>query len=121
MIQEQTYLDVADNTGAKKVMCIRVLGSSMRRYASIGDVIVVSVKETIPTSKVKKGTVQKAVIVRTRRAFRRKDGSSLIFSENAVVLLNKDKEPLGTRIFGPVVRELRGQFMRIVSLAKEVY
>jgi len=121
MIQMQTFLKVADNSGAKKVCCIKVLGGSRRRYAHVGDVIVVSVKEAIPNSKVKKGDVLKAVVVRTRREIGRNDGSYLKFDENSAVLLNDQLEPLGTRIFGPVARELRAkQFMKIVSLAPEV-
>ena len=121
MIQMQTFLKVADNSGAKKVYCIKVLGGSKRRYASVGDVIVVSVKEAIPNSKVKKGDVLKAVVVRTRREIGRSDGSYLKFDENSAVLINDQFEPLGTRIFGPVARELRAkQFMKIVSLAPEV-
>ncbi len=121
MIQQTTVLDVADNSGAKKVMCIKVLGGSRRRYASIGDVIVVSVKEAIPNAKVKKGDVQKAVVVRTRREVARADGSYIKFDENSAVIINKDLEPVGTRIFGPVARELRARkFMKIISLAPEV-
>jgi len=121
MIQMQTFLKVADNSGAKKVCCIKVLGGSRRRYASVGDVIVVSVKEAIPNSKVKKGDVLKAVVVRTKREIGRNDGSYLKFDENSAVLINDQLEPLGTRIFGPVARELRAkQFMKIVSLAPEV-
>ncbi|MCK6508426.1 50S ribosomal protein L14 [Myxococcota bacterium] len=121
MIQMQTALEVADNSGAKKVMCIKVLGGSRRRYASIGDVIVVSVKEALPNSKVKKGDVHKAVVVRTRKELGRPDGSYIRFDENSAVLLNNQNEPIGTRIFGPVARELRAkQFMKIVSLAPEV-
>lgn len=121
MIQMQTFLKVADNSGAKKVCCIKVLGGSRRRYAHVGDIIVVSVKEAIPNSKVKKGDVLKAVVVRTRREIGRNDGSYLKFDENSAVLLNDQLEPLGTRIFGPVARELRAkQFMKIVSLAPEV-
>ncbi|MDR1208436.1 MAG: 50S ribosomal protein L14 [Holosporales bacterium] len=121
MIQVQTRLNVADNSGAKDVMCIKVLGGSKRRYASIGDVIVVSVKKAIPQGKVKAGEVLKAVIVRTKQAIKRPDGSLISFDSNAAVLLSKQNEPIGTRIFGPVTRELRscGQ-MRIVSLAPEV-
>jgi large subunit ribosomal protein L14 len=121
MIQVQTRLNVADNSGAKDVMCIKVLGGSKRRYASIGDVIVVSVKKAIPQGKVKAGEVLKAVIVRTKQPIRRPDGSLISFDSNAAVLLSKQNEPIGTRIFGPVTRELRtcGQ-MRIVSLAPEV-
>ena len=121
MIQTQTILDVADNSGARRVMCIKVLGGSHRRYASIGDIIKVSVKEAIPRGKVKKGEVMNAVIVRTCKGIRRPDGSSIRFDENAVVLLNAQMQPIGTRIFGPVARELRGKnFMKIVSLAPEV-
>lgn len=121
MIQQQSNLEVADNSGARKVQCIKVLGGSKRRTASVGDVIVVSVKEAIPRGKVKKGEVHRAVIVRTRRDVRRPDGSVIRFDKNAAVLLNKSNEPIGTRIFGPVVRELRAkQFMKIVSLAPEV-
>ncbi|MDO8955009.1 MAG: 50S ribosomal protein L14 [Gammaproteobacteria bacterium] len=121
MIQMQTQLDVADNSGARKVMCIKVLGGSHRRYASIGDVIKVSVKDAIPRGRVKKGDVLFAVVVRVRQAIRRNDGSRIRFDSNAVVLLNEKKEPIGTRIFGPVTRELRTvQFMKIVSLASEV-
>jgi len=121
MIQQQSVLQVADNSGAKRVMCIKVLGGSRRRYASIGDIIVVSVKEAIPNSKVKKGDVKKAVIVRTKRELRRRDGSTIRFDENSAVLINEQGEPLGTRIFGPVARELRGKkFAKIISLAPEV-
>jgi large subunit ribosomal protein L14 len=121
MIQMQTRLRVADNSGAKEVMCIKVLGGSQRRYASIGDVIVVSIKEALPNSKVKKGDVAKAVIVRTSQRVRRPDGSYIRFDDNSAVLINNQKEPIGTRIFGPVARELRAkQFVKIVSLAPEV-
>jgi len=121
MIQMQTLLDVADNTGAKKAMCIKVLGGSKRRYANIGDVIKVSIKEAIPRGKIKKGDVCNAVIVRSAKGVRRIDGSLLKFDTNAVVLLNAKLEPVGTRIFGPVARELRTErFMKIVSLAPEV-
>jgi len=121
MIQMQTRLKVADNTGAKEVMCIKVLGGSHRRYASIGDIIVVSIKEALPTAKVKKGDVAKAVIVRTVQKLRRPDGSYIRFDDNSAVLINAAKEPIGTRIFGPVARELRAkQFVKIVSLAPEV-
>jgi large subunit ribosomal protein L14 len=121
MIQEYTRLNVADNTGAKKVMCIRVLGGSKRKYASVGDVIVVSVKSAIPGGGVKKGDISKAVVVRTKKEIGRKDGSLIRFDENAAVLINEQSEPKGTRIFGPVARELREQqFMKIVSLAPEV-
>jgi large subunit ribosomal protein L14 len=121
MIQMQSVLDVADNSGAKKVMCIKVLGGSKRKYASVGDVIVVSVKDAIPNSKVKKGSVARAVIVRTSRELRRPDGSYIKFDNNSAVLIGADGEPIGTRIFGPVARELRARkFMKIVSLAPEV-
>ena len=121
MIQTQTMLEVADNSGARRVMCIKVLGGSHRRYAGVGDVIKVSVKEAIPRGKVKKGDVVNAVIVRTRKGVRRPDGSLIRFDENAVVLLNGQMQPVGTRIFGPVTRELRGEnFMKIISLAPEV-
>ncbi|MCL6584440.1 MAG: 50S ribosomal protein L14 [bacterium] len=121
MVQVQTMLDVADNTGAKKVMCIKVLGGSRKRYATIGDVIVVTVKEATPTSAIKKGTVNKAVLVRTAKEVRRPDGSYIKFDRNAAVLINNQGEPIGTRIFGPVGRELRGKnFSKIVSLAPEV-
>jgi large subunit ribosomal protein L14 len=121
MIQNQSILDVADNSGAKTVMCIRVLGGSRRRYASLGDVIVVSIKEAMPDSKVKKGEVAKAVVVRTKRESRRADGSYIKFDTNSAVLVNNQREPIGTRIFGPVARELRNKkFMKIVSLAPEV-
>ncbi len=121
MIQSNTMLKVADNTGAKKVFCIKVLGGSRRRYASIGDVIVVSIKETIPNSKVKKGEVARAVVVRVAKGKRRPDGSYLKFDENSAVLINNQNEPIGTRIFGPVGRELRAKkFMKIISLAPEV-
>ncbi len=121
MIQMQTNLDVADNSGARKVQCIKVLGGSKRMHASVGDIIVVSVKDAIPRGRVKKGDVQKAVIVRTASDIRRKDGSVIRFDSNAVVLVNKDGEPIGTRIFGPVTRELRNKkFMKIISLAPEV-
>lgn len=121
MIQTQTYLDIADNSGARRVMCIKVLGGSHRRYASIGDVIKVTVKEAIPRGRVKKGQVLDAVVVRTKKGVRRPDGSLIKFDGNAAVLLNPQNEPIGTRIFGPVTRELRtGKFMRIVSLAPEV-
>src|SRR5687767_11007723 len=121
MIQMQTVLDVADNSGARRVMCIKVLGGSKRRYAGIGDVIVVSVKEAIPRGKVKKGEVCKALIVRTKNGVRRSDGSKIRFDDNAVVLLNAQLQPIGTRVFGPVTRELRGDnFMKIISLAPEV-
>ncbi|GFM34332.1 50S ribosomal protein L14 [Desulfovibrio mangrovi] len=121
MIQVESTLEVADNSGAKKVACIKVLGGSHRRYASVGDIIVVSVKEAIPHAKVKKGDVMKAVIVRTKKEIRRADGSYIKFDTNAAVVLSKQGEPVGTRIFGPVARELRGKgFMKIVSLAPEV-
>ena len=121
MIQTQTYLDIADNSGARRVMCIKVLGGSRRRYANIGDVIKVTVKEAIPRGRVKKGQVLDAVVVRTKKGVRRPDGSLIKFDGNAAVLLNAQHEPIGTRIFGPVTRELRTEsFMRIVSLAPEV-
>jgi len=121
MIQMQSVLDIADNSGARRVMCIKVLGGSHRRYAHIGDVIKVSIKEAIPRGKVKKGDVMNAVVVRTAKGVRRPDGSSIKFDGNAAVLLNNNLEPIGTRIFGPVTRELRTtKFMKIVSLAPEV-
>ena len=121
MIQMQTNLDVADNSGAKRVMCIKVLGGSKRRYARVGDLIKVTVKEAIPRGKVKKGQVLTAVVVRTRKGVRRSDGSLIKFDENAAVILNAQNAPIGTRIFGPVTRELRGEkFMKIISLAPEV-
>ncbi len=121
MIQNETILQVADNSGARRVACIKVLGGSKRRYARVGDVIVVAVKEVIPGGKVKKGEVQRAVVVRTAKEFRRPDGSSIRFDENAAVLLSKQGEPIGTRIFGPVTRELRAKgYMKIISLAPEV-
>ena len=121
MIQEETNLTVADNSGAKKIRCIRVLGGSRRRYASVGDLIVVTVKAAIPNSAIKKGEVSRAVVVRTKKEVKRKDGSYIRFDENAAVLLNQQNEPRGTRIFGPVARELREkQYMKIVSLAPEV-
>lgn len=121
MIQMQTNLEVADNSGARKVQCIKVLGGSKRRFASIGDVIVVSIKEAIPRGRVKKGDIHRAVIVRTAKDVRRVDGTSIRFDRNAAVLVNKSGEPIGTRIFGPVTRELRSKaFMKIVSLAPEV-
>ncbi|MES1157587.1 MAG: 50S ribosomal protein L14 [Haliangium ochraceum] len=121
MVQTTTTLDVADNSGAKKLMCIRVLGGTKRKYASLGDVIVVSIKEAIPNAKVKKGDVAKAVIVRTRKEVSRQDGSYIRFDANSAVLVDKDNEPIGTRIFGPVARELRAKkFMKIISLAPEV-
>lgn len=121
MIQTQSYLDVADNSGARRVMCIKVLGGSHRRYAAVGDIIKVTVKEAIPRGKVKKGQVMNAVVVRTRKGVRRQDGSLIKFDDNAAVLLNAQNAPIGTRIFGPVTRELRGEkFMKIISLAPEV-
>lgn len=121
MIQMQTSLDVADNSGAKRVMCIKVLGGSHRRYAGIGDIIKVSVKDAIPRGRVKKGEVYNALVVRTRKGVRRPDGSVIRFDGNAAVILNTQLQPLGTRIFGPVTRELRGEkFMKIISLAPEV-
>ena len=121
MIQMQTNLDVADNSGARRVMCIKVLGGSKRKYATIGDVIVVSVKEAIPRGRVKKGEVMKAVVVRVRKDIRRPDGSVIRFDRNAAVIVNKQSEPIGTRIFGPVPRELRAKnHMKIISLAPEV-
>lgn len=121
MIQMRTMLDVADNSGARRVMCIKVLGGTRRRYANIGDVIKISVKEAIPRGKVKKGEVLFAVIVRTKKGVRRNDGSLIRFDENAVVLLNAQKQPIGTRVFGAITRELRGEnFMKIISLAPEV-
>jgi large subunit ribosomal protein L14 len=121
MIQMQTSLDVADNSGAKKVMCIKVLGGSHRRYAGIGDIIKVSIKDAIPRGRVKKGEVYNALVVRTKKGVRRSDGSVIRFDGNAAVILNNNLQPLGTRIFGPVTRELRGEkFMKIISLAPEV-
>jgi large subunit ribosomal protein L14 len=121
MIQMQSRMDVADNSGAREVMCVKVLGGSKRKTASVGDIIVVSVKDAIPRGKVKKGDVHRAVIVRTRASLKRQDGSSIRFDKNAAVLVNKAGEPIGTRIFGPVARELRARkFMKIVSLAPEV-
>ena len=121
MIQMQTNLDVADNSGARRVMCIKVLGGSKRKTATIGDVIVVSIKEAIPRGRVKKGDVHKAVIVRTSKEIRRADGSTVRFDRNAAVLITKENEPIGTRIFGPVTRELRAKgYMKIISLAPEV-
>ena len=121
MIQSETVLDVADNSGARKVQCIKVLGGSRRRYAHIGDVIRVSVKEAMPRSRVRKGQVLRAVVVRTKKGVRRQDGSVIRFDQNAAVLVSDSKEPIGTRIFGPVTRELRArEFMRIISLAPEV-
>lgn len=121
MIQVQTKMKVADNSGAKEVQCIKVLGGTRRRYASVGDIIVVSIKDALPTAKVKKGDVAKAVIVRTVHKIHRPDGSHIRFDENSAVLINAQNEPIGTRIFGPVARELRAkQFLKIVSLAPEV-
>ena len=121
MIQMQTNLEVADNSGARRVQCIKVLGGSKRKYASVGDIIVVSVKEAIPRGRVKKGDVRKAVVVRTKKQVRRDDGTAIKFDTNAAVILNNANEPVGTRIFGPVVRELRAKnFMKIISLAPEV-
>ena len=121
MIQMQTKLKVADNSGAKTLFCIKVLGGSKRKYASVGDVIVVSVREALPASKVKKGEVHRAVVVRTRKELRRNDGSYIKFDVNSAVLINQQREPIGTRIFGPVARELRAKnFMKIISLAPEV-
>ena len=121
MIQMQTNLDVADNSGARKIQCIKVLGGSKRRFASIGDIIIVSIKDAIPRGKVKKGEVLKAIIVRTRKEFKRIDGTTIRFDKNAAVLLDKQEEPIATRIFGPVTRELRTKkFMKIISLAPEV-
>jgi large subunit ribosomal protein L14 len=121
MIQEETRLTVADNSGAKTLYCIKVLGGSRRRYASVGDIIVVSVKEAIPNAKVKKGDVLKAVVVRTKKEIRRPDGSYIRFDDNSAVVINQNQEPIGTRIFGPVARELRAKrFMKIISLAPEV-
>jgi large subunit ribosomal protein L14 len=121
MVQTETVLSVADNSGARKVMCIKVLGGSKRRYATIGDIIVVAVKEAIPNAKVKKGDVSKAVIVRTAREVSRSDGSDIRFDDNSAVLIDNQNEPIGTRIFGPVARELRAKrFLKIISLAPEV-
>ncbi len=121
MIQQQSVLQVADNSGAKRVMCIKVLGGSRRRYATIGDVIVVSIKEALPNAKVKKGDVKRAVVVRTKKGLRRSDGTLIRFDENSAVLINEQGEPLGTRIFGPVARELRmRRYTKIISLAPEV-
>lgn len=121
MIQSESKLKVADNSGAKLLLCIKVLGGSKRRYASVGDIIVVSIKEAMPNSKVKKGDVAKAVVVRTAKEIRRQDGSYIKFDDNSAVLINQQKEPIGTRIFGPVARELRAKnFMKIISLAPEV-
>lgn len=121
MIQMKSVLEVADNSGAKRVVCVKVLGGSRRRYATVGDVIVVAVREAIPNSKIAKGSVHKAVIVRTSRQVRRDDGSFIRFDDNSAVLIDANQEPIGTRIFGPVARELRGRkFMKIISLAPEV-
>jgi len=121
VIQSESHLDVADNSGARRVMCIKVLGGSKRRFAGVGDIIVVSIKDAIPRAKVKKGEVHRAVIVRTAYPVRRNDGSAIRFDSNAAVLINKQGEPIGTRIFGPVVRELRAKkYMKIISLAPEV-
>ncbi len=121
MVQQETVLNVADNSGAKKVYCIRIAGGSKRKYASVGDIITVSVREAIPNSKVPRGSVMRAVVVRTRKPVRRPDGSYIRFDDNAAVLINKDGEPIGTRVFGPVARELRAKnFMKIISLAPEV-
>ena len=121
MIQTQTILEIADNSGARKVMCIKVLGGAKRRYARVGDIIKVAIKEAIPTGRVKKGQVAEAVVVRTKKDIKREDGSSIRFDDNAAVLVNTQKQPIGTRIFGPVSRELRSKdFMRIISLAPEV-
>ena len=121
MIQVESELEVADNSGARKVRCIKVLGGSKRRYASLGDVVVVSVREALPSSKIKKGSVVKAVIVRTKKGARRHDGSVIRFDDNSAVLINNDKQPIGTRVFGPVARELRWKnFLKLISLAPEV-
>jgi len=121
VISSTTFLDSADNTGAKRLYCIKVLGGTRRKYARLGDIVVVSIKEAIPNSKVEKGTVQRAVIVRTRKEQRRTDGSYVRFDNNAAVLITKDNEPMGTRVFGPIARELRTKgFMKIISLAPEV-
>lgn len=121
MIQQESELEVADNSGAKRVKCVKVLGGTRRKYAGIGDIIVVAIKEAIPRSRVKKGDVKKAVIVRTKRQVRRSDGSYIRFDQNAAVLIDEQGEPVGTRIFGPVARELRGRkYMKIISLAPEV-
>lgn len=121
MIQVQSVIDVADNSGARKLFCIKVLGGSKRRYASVGDIIVVSVRDALPNSKVKKGSVMKAVVVRTRKGLRRSDGSLIRFDTNSAVLVDAQKQPIGTRIFGPVARELRAKkFLKIISLAPEV-
>jgi large subunit ribosomal protein L14 len=121
MIQQQTMLTIADNSGARRAMCIKVLGGTRRRYATVGDIVVVAIKDALPTGAIKKGTVARAVIVRTKKEVRRKDGSYIRFDENAAVIIDANKEPKGTRIFGPVARELRDrEFMKIVSLAPEV-
>jgi large subunit ribosomal protein L14 len=120
MIQQETRLKVADNSGAREVLCFKVLGGTRRRYAAVGDVIVCTVKDALPVGRVKKGDVVKAVIVRTKKPLRRADGSTISFDENAVVLINTQNEPIGTRIFGPIAREVRKGFLRIVSLAPEV-
>jgi large subunit ribosomal protein L14 len=121
MIQQESLLDVADNSGARRVQCIKVLGGTRRRYASLGDIIVVAVQEALPNAKVKKGEVAKAVVVRTAREYQRPDGTYIKFDTNSAVLINAQNEPIGTRIFGPVARELRGKkFMKIISLAPEV-
>ena len=120
MIQVETNLDVADNSGARRVQCIKVLGGSKRKYARVGDIIVVSIKDAIPRGRVKKGAVMKAVVVRTAKDIKRVDGSAIRFDRNAAVLINNQGEPIGTRIFGPVARELRDKYMKIVSLAPEV-
>jgi len=121
MIQMQSHLFVADNSGARRIQCIKVLGGSKRRFASIGDIIIVSIKDAIPRGKIKKGEVLKAVIVRTKKSFKRKDGTTIRFDKNAAVILDKQEEPIATRIFGPVTRELRTKkFMKIISLAPEV-
>jgi large subunit ribosomal protein L14 len=121
MIQQETVVNITDNSGAKKALCIKVLGGSRRRYATVGDIVVITVKEALPTSNIKNGTVMKAVVVRTRKEIRRKDGSYIRFDDNAVVLVNETGEPVATRVFGPVARELREKkFNRIVSLAPEV-
>ena len=121
MVQQETRLNVADNTGAKEVLCIKVLGGSRKRYARIGDVIIITIKKAIPNSNLKKGEIHKAVVVRTKKELKRKDGSYIRFDDNAVVIINEQQEPRGTRVFGPVARELRDkQFMKILSLAPEV-
>ena len=121
MIQQETRLNVADNTGAKQVLCIKVLGGSRKRYAKVGDLIVITVKKTIPNSNVKKGEVRRAVVVRTNKEYKRKDGSYIRFDDNAVVIIDNQEEPAGTRVFGPIARELREKkFMKILSLAPEV-